>query len=242
MERLFSRCGLIRNEKGTVLVIMVAATLFLSILFAVMVEIGRLMIIKEEIQTATDAAALASAMSELESWVDITVITTDRSYWSTCCSGSGKKQDCRQCCKPLPDHYERVVGKEVDLICNKGWEQYIRKGGCGGRGYYIINDRWVKYKEKTGTGDTADDFFKANLPQSAKESFITEITAYGERGHPAYPSVIVYVKSKIESLFPTLLELNEYEMNTCSQGSTFYEIPGTGKMSKPPEDYCWVDW
>lgn len=150
MERLFSRCGLIRNEKGTVLVIMVAATLFLSILFAVMVEVGRFMIIKEEIQTATDAAALASAMSELESWVDITVITTDRSYWSTCCSGSGKKQDCRQCCKPLPDHYERVVGKEVDLICNKGWEQYIRKGGCGGRGYYIINDRWVKYKEKTG--------------------------------------------------------------------------------------------
>ena len=74
----------VNNEKGAILIMTAFILIVLAILFAGMVDFGRVLLIREQNQTATDAAALASSMSDVKKMVEISVLTTDRYYRDTC--------------------------------------------------------------------------------------------------------------------------------------------------------------
>lgn len=231
---------MLTNERGNILIIFASVMIVIFVLFAGMVDFGRYLIIREKMQTAADAAALASSTSEVKRMVNITV-TTDRGNAHHCnkyrcwCSGCGTVE-------------HTVEGEEVQLIDNEGWRVYIAPYcSCGGgSANYVINKRWVVYDNKTGSGDTADKYFQANMTASGLTGKITKLITYDDPNHPAYPSVDVYATTEINSLFKDLWKVfpAKYTTDVCAQASTYYHknVNDSDSWQKPPEDYCWVDW
>ena len=144
-----------------------------------------------------------------------------------------------------------VTGTEEDLINKSGWKNYCVSDTWSHKcDNYTLNNRWVKYiedAEKNRAG-VAKAFYKANMPQSTAQ--IDKVRVYGDditltnpygKNHPAYPSVIVYATVKIKSLFPNMFGAfpETYKAKNCSQGSTYYRNPDTGKLIKAPKDWCW---
>lgn len=70
------------DQRGAILVIMAACVLFFTLLFAGVVEFGRYLIAREQLQTAADAAALASVVADaaVERQVEIQVATDRGEY------------------------------------------------------------------------------------------------------------------------------------------------------------------
>lgn len=77
MQKQFTRGGMkiLKNENGNILILSIFLILVITLLFAGMVEFGRAMIVKEQLQTAADSAALAAAGSGTHRQVKINVIT-----------------------------------------------------------------------------------------------------------------------------------------------------------------------
>ncbi len=237
---------MVSNQRGNILIIFASVMIVILLLLAGMVDFGRYLIVREKLQTAADAAALASSTSEVKRMVNIDVIT-DRGdktnyYWD----GSGQMV---RSCKPCGTETVNVVGEEAELIDNEGWREYCADpcDCCGASYSYKINKRWVEYEEhKTGRGDTAEEFFQANLEANGLTREITKLIAYDEPNHPAYPSVVVYATTDINSLFEGLFNVfpEKYTTNVCAQGNTYYHKDpyDPNSWQEPPEDYCWIDW
>jgi Flp pilus assembly protein TadG len=66
---------IMKNEDGTVLVLMTVLILVFTLLFVGLAEFGKWLIVKEQTQTAADAAALAASSSGVHRWVKIDVVT-----------------------------------------------------------------------------------------------------------------------------------------------------------------------
>ncbi len=225
----------VTNERGTLLPIMAVFVIVLTLLFAGLVEFGRFLILKEQTQTASDAAALAASYSGVKRWVNIDV-KTDRGETRVCdCDENG----CTCWCEPCGIHTKNVTGLERDLIDGGGWKNYcVPPCSCGGGScWYVIKKRWVEYSQQHSR-ETAEAFALVNLPDQAEDVWLS-------RGSPKIrsdvASVVVYLKSRARSLFPNLFGVfsESYETETCSEAATFYYDPKTGKWRKVPEDACW---
>lgn len=125
----------------------------------------------------------------------------------------------------------------------------------------IIQDRWVEYNP--GEKETAaNTFFKANLPNSAKDGYIETLDIHlvppkwdydnntevyypdpkPLRNDRFYPSVIVKAKVTIEKLWDNFRAyLGPQETSVCAQASTHYAHPTSGNWSKPPDEACVPD-
>lgn len=236
MRRLFlGGRNLLTDERGAMLVLMAVVVVVMSILFAATAEFGRYLIAREQAQTAADAASLASALSGVKRWVRVDV-TTDR----------GEEEYCDEfgCwCDSCGTHTVSVVGEEAKLVEDGGWMNYcVPECSCGGGDcWFTIRDRWVTYAPVSYK--TAEDMCLANLPEQAEHSYVRKTNIHSQRGDPYYPSVTVYVRSYLKSLFPGFLGIfpSGYVIDACSQGDTFYRDPQTGKWSKAPPDACWKD-
>lgn len=231
---------LVTNEQGTILPIMAVLVVVLTLLFAGLAEFGRYLILREQTQTASDAAALAASYSNVRRKVKIDVIT-DRGEREVCdCDESG----CTCWCEGCGTVTKHVTGYEKDLIDNEGWRAYcVPPCSCGGGScWYEIKDRWVEYSPSYSR-DTAEAFALLNTPDQAKDVWLDRLVVHGDRSDKYYPSVVAYVKSRMGSLFPGLFGVfpGDYQTETCSQGDTFYIVPGTGKWRKAPPDACWKD-
>ncbi len=237
------------NDRGSILVLFSVVMIVFIFILAGMVEFGRVLLIREKLQTAADAAALASCTSEVRRMVDIDVIT-DRgdkkySHWV----GSGNNRHQVNGCKSCGTETENVVGEERELIDNEGWRDYCaERCNCGGYSCsYEINERWIEYTDnKTGSGDTAEEYFQANLEANGLTGEIIKLIRYDDPNHPAYPSVVVYAKTDITSLFPGLFDAipEKYTTTVCAQASTYYHKDPNDPNSwqEAPEDYTWVDF
>ncbi len=251
MLKRFIRGGTktLKDEHGSILVLTAALVLLLTLCFAGLSEIGRFLIVREQTQTATDAASLAASGSGVKRWVRLTVKTYDRSRIDPCgceeCDDDGCW--CVPCCVSCPDVTRTAVGTEQDLIEQEGWRDYCEScgSGCGESCDYTLDDRWVEYNQNTSAASAAE-FYQANLPRNSTGSKIAKVTIHSDRHDPAYPSVVVYAKSKIKSLFPGFANAfpESYETTTCSQGDTYYKKANDphDRWIKPPEDACWKDW
>lgn len=150
MPGQFTRGGtkILKNQDGNILIMAVFLILFICVLFAGLVEFGRVMIVREQLQTAADAAALAAAGSGTHRYVTINVIT-DLGPERICEEGDDGKSYCWcQDCGTVPPI--KIVGDEVDLLDKGGWKQFCvpKCGGCdGSRGdcWYQLVDRELMY-------------------------------------------------------------------------------------------------
>lgn len=117
--------GLIRDQRGAVLIITAVVCLVFALLFMGVVEYGRWLLAKEQAQTSADAAALASSVSGIRSIVTLEI--TDKI--------KGKLT---------------VTGDERSLIGQGGWTQYCYAYGvpefpCS----YRVIDRRIEYNKNT---------------------------------------------------------------------------------------------
>lgn len=245
MPRLYIRGGikLLKNERGSILIITAALVLLLTLLFAGLCEFGRFLIAREQTQTAADAAALAAAGSGEQKHVQIVVHTTEREYEVCDSSGCHGEDD-------DPYNVDRTAtGTEKDLIEGGGWRDYCVPDSWSYQcNNYTLVDRWVEDDKQSSTTNAAYDFFNANLPKQAEKSVIAKIKTYMDpkANSPYYPSVVVYATSKIKSLFPGFLNAfpDSYQTTVCAQSSTYYKTVKSGnqRWEKPPADACWEDW
>lgn len=229
------------NERGTILLVMAVLVLILTIFFAGLAEFGRFLILREQTQTASDAAALAASYSGVKKWVNIDVVT-DRGEAVVCATDEDGTTICW--CEPCGIERVSVSGLERDLIDGGGWRNYIRPPcSCGGGdSWYEIKERWVEYT-RSQSQDSAEAFALLNIPDQADNIWLKRLNVHSGQNDPFYPSVVAYVNSKMKSLFPGLFGVfpKGYETETCSQGDTFYRDPETNKWIKAPPEACWKD-
>lgn len=143
MQQQYTRGKIkLKNEDGTVLVIAVFLVMLFSILFAGMAQLGVYLIARDQLQTATDAAALAGAGSGTHRHVKINVVT-DRGESEHCnkdgcwCSGCGRVS------------INNIPGTEKELIDKGGWKEFcLPECDCGG------GDCWFELVERDLRYDT----------------------------------------------------------------------------------------
>lgn len=135
---------ILNDQRGNILILGVFLILTISILFAGLVEFGRIMIVREQLQTAADSAALAGAGSGTHRQVKINVIT-DRGQQTACCG-----KDCSPCCHGCSTiRLNGFIGNEKKLIDEGGWRDFcIPPCNCGG------DDCWFELVERELMYDT----------------------------------------------------------------------------------------
>ena len=166
------------NQEGNILILSIFLTLAITIIFAGMVEFGRVMIVREQLQTAADAAALAAAGSGTHRQVTISV-TTDLGQFQPPCGPDGECPPCGDCGEVTRSG---ITGDESDLIDNGEWRDYCAEPcDCGGGDcWFSIESRELMYDTYSmGTRYTAQqlnnavqqatDIEKRYLPQMLRE-------------------------------------------------------------------------
>lgn len=230
----------LKDERGTILLITAIVTVILAVLLAGLIDFGRVMILREQAQTAADAASLAAALSGAQRMVKVNVYT-DRGEREVCsCDETG----CTCWCEGCGITVHTVTGLEKDLVDNDGWRMYCDPPcSCGGGScWFEIADRWVKY-DPAASRTAADSFFAANAPRDAVSAWLARLNVHASRNDPFYPAVTAYGRAVIKSLFPGLFKVfpDTYAADACSQGDIFYKDPHSNKWSEAPPDACWKD-
>lgn len=235
------------DERGAVLALTAVAAFVLVLLFAGLAEFGRWLILREQLQTAADAAALAASYSGAERWVNIDV-KTER----------GERIECDEfgCwCEGCGVSVRNVTGKERDLLDGRpsartirdsddipgsGWDHYCRTPcSCSDEAFcwYEVKKRWVKYSPSYSR-DAADAFFHMNLPGQAEWGGVEDLEFRNfESQRNEAPAVVAKARALMSPIF-ALFGPGYYQARSCSQADTFYRDPRTGKWVKAPPDYC----
>lgn len=147
MQEQFIRGGMkseansiLGNQQGNILILGLFSIIIIFILFFGMVEFGRLMIMREQLQTAADSAALAGAGSGTHRYVKINVIT-DRGQKVVC-----GKEDC-WCSGCSTIRIRNIVGNEKNLIDEGDWQNFcVPECDCGGGDcWFELVDRDMMY-------------------------------------------------------------------------------------------------
>lgn len=217
--------SILSDEKGSVLPMFAVVLTVFFMVAAVAVDFARYVAAGEKLQTATDSAAIAAALTA-KRYVRLEI---DRGSYRDCCPTEDGK--CRQCCRPC-DETITVEGPEADLIDRRGYKRYCCSCRCG---HIEILDRWVEY-ERNGADArlAAEMFFNLNKPKEMDESAdgasdIRSVSVRGDRRDPLYPSVIVRSQGRVKTLIMNIMDklypgtdLSSLGASRCSQGGTFY--------------------
>lgn len=131
---------LFKDEKGAIFYLNIVVIMLLMLMFAGLVEVGRVMLVREQLQTASDAAALASATASAHRFVKINVVT-DRGETVVCsedgcwCEGCGTVS------------INNIYGDEKTLLDEGGWRDFcVEPCDCGGGDcWYELVDREILY-------------------------------------------------------------------------------------------------
>lgn len=146
MLKRFTRGGMktLNNQEGNILILSVFLILAITILFAGMVEFGRVMIVREQLQTAADAAALAAAGSGTHRQVTISVTTDLGDFQPPCDPETGECPPCKDCGEVTRSG---ITGDESDLIDNGEWRDYCAEPcDCGGGDcWFSVENREIMY-------------------------------------------------------------------------------------------------
>lgn len=170
------------DQRGAILVIMTAAVLLFTLLFAGLAEYGRVLIVREQLQTAADAASLGASISGVHRWVRITV-TTDRGEEEHCTSDGNGGTTCT--CDPCGETSVTVVGDERRLLDEGGWRDFVMPYcSCGGGDeWFEIRDRWVTYDVTSaswGTDPGEIDRIENEITNAAREALAYKSRHYGD--------------------------------------------------------------
>ncbi len=137
MRHLLNR---LRSEEGGAVMVIAAVSFTVLLLFAgLALDFGRAHLLKAQLQTAVDAAALAGALQV----VPMVEIDVERMHWEdrTCVDPKSKKAyDCSSWEWSSP---ARLSGPEWDLVRNEGWRG---SPSCTGRYWcqdYTVVRQWL---------------------------------------------------------------------------------------------------
>lgn len=212
----------------------------LTMIMAVAIDFSRYVLASEKLQTATDSAAVAAAMSA-KRYVRLKI--DPGRYEDICCNSEGK---CKRCCKDCGDPFEKT-GLEEELLDNKGYKKYCCSCGCG---KVELLDRWVVYEDNGAEARAAAQlFFNLNRPSemeanSGGDSEITSVEIYNNRNSKLYPSVVVHSQGRLKTLMMNFIDkmypgtdLSELGASRCSQGGAFY-YDLDGKLHRAAVEGC----
>lgn len=169
MQKRFSHAkSLISDEKGNILLITSFVILGLFLMAVGLVEMGRFLIVREQVQTINDAAVLAGATlkDSAQKWVTIDVHTDHGSY-RECQTDSEGSTTC-WCVGCGSSTVEDVFGLESDLLDNGGWRRYslYSCGSCD-----TPYDTWYTFKNRELIYDMRDVMSQINkLTNSANKT------------------------------------------------------------------------
>ncbi|MCK9314278.1 MAG: pilus assembly protein TadG-related protein [Methanocorpusculum sp.] len=135
-----------------------------------MVEVGRVMIVREQLQTAADSAALAGAGSGTHRQVKINV-TTDRGKFQPPCDPEEGCPPCEECGWQT---ISGIIGNEADLIDKGEWRDFcVEPCKCdGGDCWFEIEERELMYDTHSmGWGTTTQELDKVedSLTKATRE-------------------------------------------------------------------------
>lgn len=240
----------LKDESGAILVIMAFFVVIMTLLFAGLAEFGRYLVLKEQLQTAGDAAALAGIIAGGKRHVKIEVTSDPGLTWRSerdCYTDSNNITHCHthHWCESCGEvSTQTVVGEERDLIDNGGWSDYCKPpcGDCGGYSCdYKLIDRWVEYEKGSFEASSDDVFYSNPVDQATHVEIERKVVKDGSKDSAPY--VLIYAKAKMKSLFAGLFGIfpDSYTVRTCSQGDTSYIDPNTGEWVNAPPDACWKD-
>lgn len=145
LERFIHGGTRINNERGDIMILSLFLILAIVILFAGMTEVGRVMIAREQLQTAADAASLSAAGSGTHRQVEIKVITNRGSRLK--CDKDGNCT-CSPCGTVTRGPFK---GDETDLIDKGEWRDYCVDPctGCPGSDcWFELVSRNIMYDNK----------------------------------------------------------------------------------------------
>ncbi|NLJ73018.1 MAG: hypothetical protein GX333_08415 [Syntrophomonadaceae bacterium] len=142
MRQVFSRVKRpLSDERGNILVITSFLILGLFLMSLGLIEVGRFLIIREQVQTVGDAATLAGvgAKDSAQRWVKIDIHTEHGSFREY---GEDGSSWCVGCDSTVVDN---IIGLESDLIDNGGWRRYslFSCGNCS-----TPYDTWYTFKDR----------------------------------------------------------------------------------------------
>ncbi|MFZ5643878.1 MAG: TadE/TadG family type IV pilus assembly protein [Bacillota bacterium] len=225
-------------ERGSILpLVAVVITIFIMIM-AIAVDFARYIMVSEKLQTATDSAAIAAAMSGKR----YVMLEIDRGSEEVSCPPGVEGP----CCSSCPDEII-VSGREDDLIDNGGYRRYCCDCGCPNP---QILQRWVEYENNGAEARSAAQvYFDLNKPKemdssAGGESYITSVNVYNNRSSRLYPSVVVQSHGKVKTLLMNFIDrmypgtnASELESSRCAQGGTFY-YDLDGKLHRAALEGC----
>jgi hypothetical protein len=171
---------ILKDQNGNILILGVFLILIISMLFAGMVEFGRIMLVREQLQTAADSAALAGAGSGTHRFVKINVIT-DRGEYVSC---DGDDEECDPVCYSCGTVTIRgIVGNESDLIDKGEWRSFcVPMCDCGGGDcYFELVDRQLMYDTHSmgwGANPQEIDNAEQELTEATREILAQSLYGY----------------------------------------------------------------
>lgn len=185
MPKQLTRGGMktLRNQQGNILILGVFLILIISILFAGLVEFGRIMIVREQLQTAADSAALAGAGSGTHRYVKINVVTDRGDYTDPCCT-TDDDGDCIGCCSSCGEiTIHGIVGNEKELIDEGGWQEFcVPPCDCSpGDCWFELVDRKLMYDTHSmGWGSSSQEIkdIENELTMVSKEVLAQSLYGY----------------------------------------------------------------
>lgn len=162
--------GVFKNQQGNILLLGVFIMIVIAALFAGMVEVGRVMIVREQLQTAADSAALAGAGSGTHRQVKINV-TTDKGKFQPPCDPEEGCPPCEECGWQT---ISGIIGNETDLIDKGEWRDFcVEPCDCGGGDcWFEVEERDLMYDTHSmGWGTTTQELDKAenDLTKATRE-------------------------------------------------------------------------
>ncbi|MCL6478977.1 MAG: hypothetical protein K6T65_11265 [Peptococcaceae bacterium] len=217
---------ILSDQKGSILPMFAVVITVVFMVAAVAIDFARYIVASEKLQTATDSAATAAALTA-KRYVRLEI---DPGKYRDCCPTTDG--ECKPCCHDCGDPFE-VVGREDNLIDRRGWKRYC----CSCKGYCkaTILDRWVEYEGNGSEARAAAElFFNINKPKemddsAGGESEISSISVRGDRDDPLYPSVIVRSQGRVKTMMMNFIEklypetdMSSLGASRCSQGGAFY--------------------
>lgn len=138
-----TKIEILKSQSGNILVIMTVLVLLLALVFAGLVEFGRIMLVREQLQTAADAASLAGAGSGVHRYVKINVVTKRGMEQPPC------DETCPPCYECGTETISGIWGDEKKLLDEGQWRKFcLPYCNCGG------GDCWYELLERDVMFDT----------------------------------------------------------------------------------------
>lgn len=197
--------SILSSQKGTILVLLVYIVVATLILSFGMIEVGKVMIAKEKLQTAADATSLAAAGNkEAYREVEIIVHTTRGSKWRP------PTETSNGVCTNCANVSRRIKGMESELIGQGEWHNYCVSpcpDSCGNTYdcWYEVKDRRFIYKRTLTHAEKAEiesekSAWKRDVEKDLADDLIYAVSYDDER----YIRAIVSKSPSLESIKRTL--------------------------------------